>query len=420
MNVEPSTISINKRVDSFLKAVGIDSKKTAKEYRWRLGNFDSFLKQSGTNSIEQFFDKLATKELDVYDTMTDFHFYLKDQGLKPASIACKLSTVKTFLEFNDVPINNSKFRLRVRTPKRVRNTEIQALSKELVRKIILEIKHNMRLQTYVLLLAATGMRATEALSIRVSDIDWKNKRVRIREEYTKTKTGRYALLTEECINQLKSWMQYRQRERKIVLFGGKRTIKLKREFKPTDLIFSSGHYNAVTKPHGMYGHMADEFMKVLKERFGLVEQEDGLGRRHTITLHSFRRFVKSTISDLGFSEYSEWFIGHIGSTYYRTGQNQTEIMRIFEKVEPYLTYLDYDSLEANSADIKTQLEEAKQQIEQLKKQLKGKGNEMDEMKQEFREELEMFKKNLKDQLVEQFRGRLIDADDRDRDRDDRA
>jgi len=29
-----------------------------------------------------------------------------------------------------------------------------------------------------------------------------------------------------------------------------------------------------------------------------------------IPLHSFRRFVKTTISDLGYSDYSEWFIGH--------------------------------------------------------------------------------------------------------------
>ncbi|MGZ5490271.1 MAG: hypothetical protein ACXW2E_08120 [Nitrososphaeraceae archaeon] len=39
--------------------------------------------------------------------------------------------------------------------------------------------------------------------------------------------------------------------------------------------------------------------------------------RRKITLHSFRRFVKTTISDLGYADYSEWFIGHAGSTYWR-------------------------------------------------------------------------------------------------------
>ena len=45
--------------------------------------------------------------------------------------------------------------------------------------------------------------------------------------------------------------------------------------------------------------------------------EDGNENRREITLHSFRRFVKTTISDLGYSDYSEWFIGHSGSTYWR-------------------------------------------------------------------------------------------------------
>ena len=39
--------------------------------------------------------------------------------------------------------------------------------------------------------------------------------------------------------------------------------------------------------------------------------------RRKITLNSFRRFVKTTISDLGYSDYSEWFIGDSSSTYWR-------------------------------------------------------------------------------------------------------
>ena len=50
---------------------------------------------------------------------------------------------------------------------------------------------------------------------------------------------------------------------------------------------------------------------------GKGEREDNKERQRQITFHSFRRFVKSTISDLGYSDYSEWFIGHSGSTYYR-------------------------------------------------------------------------------------------------------
>ena len=41
------------------------------------------------------------------------------------------------------------------------------------------------------------------------------------------------------------------------------------------------------------------------------------GRRRRITLHSMRRWIKSTISDLGYGDFSEFMIGHSSSTYYR-------------------------------------------------------------------------------------------------------
>jgi len=60
-------------------------------------------------------------------------------------------------------------------------------------------------------------------------------------------------------------------------------------------------------------------------------REDGNERRRQITLHSFRRFVKSTISDLGYGDYSEWFIDHSGSTYWR--KKDSEKAELFSKIE---------------------------------------------------------------------------------------
>ena len=97
----------------------------------------------------------------------------------------------------------------------------------------------------------------------------------------------------------------------------------------------------------------------------MVDTEDGNERRRQITLHSFRRFVKSTISDLGYGDYSEWFIGHSGSTYYRKAEKEKS--EIFRKLEPYLTFLDYTELEARGADVVTKLQEKDKQIEVLTK-----------------------------------------------------
>jgi hypothetical protein len=96
-----------------------------------------------------------------------------------------------------------------------------------------------------------------------------------------------------------------------------------------------------------------------------VGYEDVTKRRRKISFHSFRRYVKSTISDLGYSDYSEWFIGHAGSTYYR--KSEKEKYELFKnKIEPYLTYLDFSFLERHGADMRTRIEELIQENQILK------------------------------------------------------
>ena len=91
---------------------------------------------------------------------------------------------------------------------------------------------------------------------------------------------------------------------------------------------------------------------------GKGDREDGNEQRRQITLHSFRRFIKTTISDLGYADYSEYFIGHSGSTYWR--KKDSEKAEIFRKIEPYLTFLNVHQLERQGADIQTKVEELEQ------------------------------------------------------------
>ena len=100
--------------------------------------------------------------------------------------------------------------------------------------------------------------------------------------------------------------------------------------------------------------MAPAFAKTL-DRIGMGNREDGNEIRREITLHSFRRFVKTTISDLGYSDYSEWFIGHSGSTYWRKKDNEKG--EIFKKIEPYLTFLNIQQLNRQGADLENKIEE---------------------------------------------------------------
>ena len=103
---------------------------------------------------------------------------------------------------------------------------------------------------------------------------------------------------------------------------------------------------------------------------GKGEREDNNERRRQITLHSFRRFIISTISDLGYSDYSEWFIGHAGSTCYR--KKESEKIEIFRKIEPYLTFLNVYQLERQGADIQAKIEELEFLNQSLRERHKSK------------------------------------------------
>ncbi len=65
--------------------------------------------------------------------------------------------------------------------------------------------------------------------------------------------------------------------------------------------------------------------------------------------------MKTTISDLGYADFSGWFIGHSGSTHWT--KKDSEKAEIFRKIEPYLTFLNIPQLERQSADIQTKVEE---------------------------------------------------------------
>ena len=347
------------------------NKSTAIIYRDHLKPFESFAMNSYNLDLDSLVINIQEGKYNVYDILSEFTSYLQNHNynkpLSSTTLRNRIKAVKNFLEFNDVDISDSKFRLKIRLPKAIRRNK-EALTKDDVRDIILACS-DIRLKTYVMFLASTGMRAVEALSIRLKDTNLKSEpaRIYIRGEFTKTRHDRYVYLTSEMVQQLKIWLDYRYRYHRSC-YVDKENGNYKSEYitparKSDDLVFA-----IYGKPHNadlriMYIHIAMSYAKML-DRIGRGDREDNNTRRK-ITLHSFRRFVKSTISDLGFGDYSEWFIGHSGSTYYR--KSEKEKAEIFAKIEPYLTFLDYSELEARGADVVTKLQEKDKQIEALTK-----------------------------------------------------
>jgi integrase len=353
------TIDGDSLLSRYLTSVGIGNESTAQKYGERLKKFGVFCFDQYDLGIEKIIKKMKIGKMDPYDMLGKYILYLKqktDNNISPNSLKNHIITIKNFLEYSDIDISPRKFKLKVRLPKIIRKNK-EALSKEDVVDI-LNACSDIRLKTYVMFLAAGGFRAVEALSIRIKDLDLESKpaQVFVRGEYTKTKADRVVFLTEEITQQLESWLTYKYRKRRVCRGkDGKIVTEYRTPSKEgTDLLFAVYQTKRKPNPDGIYDDIAKSFAKTL-DRMGKGEREDSNQNRRQITLHSFRRFVKTTISDLGYYDFSEYFIGHIGSTYWR--KKDLEKAEIFRKIEPYLTFLNVNQLERKGADIQSKIEE---------------------------------------------------------------
>jgi integrase len=414
-----TTTTNNQRIRSpslakYIKNVQQANERTAEQYEYRLSKFEKYLV---TVSEEQQQQQQQNQELTVldhvinelkianndkinpYDLLSGFVAYLQEvEGIEnPNTIRYTVIAARNFLEYNDIEISPRKFKLKVRLPKPVIRHK-EALSKEEIREILLKCS-NIKLKTYLMLLAATGMRATEALALRHKDFDFdednnnRNNRqafVRIRGEFTKTRTDRYVFLTREMVEQCKAWTDFKYRRRRITkvvntansssnnLSGKVVSYWAEPKANPDDLFFAMPRKRKTSNNfRGLYVYMNEEFARTL-DRIGLGNREDGNEGRREITFHSFRRFVKTTISDLGYQDFSEWFIGHAGSTYWR--KKDSEKAELFRKIEPYITFLDVTGLESKGADIETKTSQVmaenislKQQVDELYRVLYAQG-----------------------------------------------
>ena len=285
-----------------------------------------------------------------------FVSYLQTFNLTPSSIKLYVASIRSYFAYYDIDVIPSKFKRKVKMPKLYREDE-EPLDVNDIRKILLNC-NNRRLKAYLLILASGGMRALEALAIRLCDIDFSVNptKIHIRKEFAKTRVSRDIYISDESTHYLKQWIDWKYRDK------GRYGSKVRSQ---NDLVFSTYNIKGVPNPRTIYIKTLEEFQKLLTI-VGMDERkEEGVYKRRKITLHSFRRFVKTVISDQTNQDYSEWFLGHNKSPYYT--KKEPERREIYAtKCMKYLTFLDYTTLEARGKSIEANLQEKEREIEELR------------------------------------------------------
>lgn len=365
------TCSLEK-VKLFLNSVGRNSQQSKRIYGIALSRFQLFVKENYSPfDIETVLEILLTSDrINVYSLIDNFVSYLLTKKLSPNTIALYIAAVRSYFAYFDIDIVPSRFKRKVRMPKRLREDE-EPVDTGDIRKILLSCS-NKRLRSYLLVLASSGARATEVLASRIKDYDFSSSPVKlhIRKDYAKTRIARDIYISDEAADYLqKEWLPWKYTKRR-----GKVTPRM----TPEDLVFA---LHSARSPVNLYNKMVVEFGKVLKQ-VGMDEHKEGMCRRK-ITLHTFRRFVKSVTANETSTDYSEWLLGHQKSPYWTIKEKQRgEIYKI--KLMPFLTFLDYNVLESTGKGIESRLVEREKEISVLRKRDTDNANEIAELRNDLK------------------------------------
>jgi len=362
------------KIEVFVNAV-TNNPKTVDVYRSRLNLFFDVIKTDVKNYISDNRDYTA-------DILT-FNNALSDKA--PMTRKAYLSTVKQFLMYNDVQLKNGfimTFKGKTRHARTVLK-DIPPKKQEL--KEILSKADSLE-KSLFLLMAHSGLRISEALTLTLDDIDfdYKPTKITIRDENAKFQQGRVCFISNEAKRELLRWLDVRDN-----YLTEKKTYGL---FLNVDVIRdNSNNIFPITKTTA-----CRRWRKILRKS-GHSEKDTATGWE-VKRLHTLRKYFKSNMEMVMPTPILNKLVGHkeYMSEYSRHDIKELAhyYMEGVKSIQIYGKEIEPDITEKQSTEI-AQLEK---EIAKLKKE-KTEGFD------------EAIKTYLKGQKIYSKGGRLIFEDD---------
>ena len=146
------------------------------------------------------------------EDLRNFQLHLVDTGTSPITLNATLSGLKFFF---DVTLDQGD-RLAKMQSVHVPRTLPVVLSREEVSRL-LAAAPNLKHQTALTVAYATGLRASEVISLKVGDVD--SQRMTLRVEQGKGSKDRYAMLPPMLLERLRAWWRVGRAQGKILPGG---------------------------------------------------------------------------------------------------------------------------------------------------------------------------------------------------------
>lgn len=325
-----------------------------------------------TNEEKAHFSELInryfTENRDYYDDILKFAASLNDKPPKTAK--AYIIGVKEFFAFNGTELTQRQWKtITLKLPKGGART----IEKDMENTIISQILQHTDLKgkALILILASSGMRLNEALSITISDIDLKANpaMITIRGEYTKTGDYRFTFISREAIEALTEWLKVREQylqssanRNNGLVQHGKATPKTTKD----DRIFPFSD------------KVAEQLWTTALTNSGLLSIDKSTNRKQ-LRLHQLRKFFRSQLA-LGCPvDIVEALMGHEGylTDAYRR-YTKSQMAEYYSKNEHYITIAQNQSIEQIKKEITSEMNEAIKSLVVENQGLQAKNKELEE------------------------------------------
>lgn len=292
-----------KLVDEFLRQLEVvrkASKHTIRAYARDLSDFARFIESEGISDFRQISRSLLRQYLN----------WLFAKGYERRSIARKLSSVRSFFNFlaraGYIPINPAidlrQPKLMQKLPSTLEVAEVELLLSAPKAATVRGLRDRAILEV----LYSTGLRVSELANMRISDIDFSEKLVKVRGKGGKE---RIALLNDEAA----SWLErYLQESRPKLTRNGKQV---------TDVVFVSQKGTPLT---------VRQIHRIVD---GYARKVLGRSVSPHVLRHSFATHLLEGGADL---RVIQELLGHssLAATQIYTRLSKTHLRKIYEKAHP--------------------------------------------------------------------------------------
>ena len=313
-----------------------------------INNFKKFVQEIHESTPDQICRELIeirkTKDEEEYeDTLYNFLQEWIDWNISndagAYTIKTRFSIIRSYLYYLGVKSNPQDIKQLLTFPKKTQE-ERYPIKKQEIRDLVHAQARHPKRQALYLALSSSGMRQGEALYIKKKDLDFSLQRtmVRIKAEYTKTKTARTTFVSKECHEKIMTYLE---------------------NLDDDDYVFTNSHGDFKTR-----GRSEQMALSNALEVLGYNEKYSSNGV-YKITSHSFRAYFFTKATRKHGENYAHKLTGHGGYLMQYDRMTDEEKLELYIELEPELVVFDQTK---NELEIK-RLKKENQIIEHLQEEM---------------------------------------------------